>query len=167
MMYDKSLDEIRNHNIHFSLPTYVNVPWITWRGVANNELFVYGEMPMRFLREPSLDYSRFIGFSISARYGEVLAYGRPMLMYSKQSRDYDTKMDAVELSSVKANMKMERAEEESVTESSAANGAIGDAGAEEGGKASSQVRENLNETAFFMPGLLTDEGQRIAALYAA
>lgn len=54
-------------------------------------------------------------------------------------------------------MKMERAEEESVTESSAANGALGDAGAEEGGKASVQVRENLNETAFFMPGLLTDD----------
>lgn len=162
MMYDKSLDEIRNHNIHFSLPTYVNVPWITWRGVANNELFAYGEMPMRFLREPSLDYSRFIGFSISAGYGEVLAYGRPMLMYSKQSRDYDTKMDAVELSSVKANMKMERAEEESVTESSAANGAIGDAGTEESSKASSQVRENLNETAFFMPGLVTDDKGNIS-----
>ena len=160
-LYDKSLDEIRSHNVNFSLPVNVNVPWLSWKGVYNNKQFVYSEMPVRFLDERDLDFSSFCSFSFQPSYGEVLAYNRvmPERTDSKMLRVMGSAngvsapyVSAVELSSLKKTGSADTAGTVDGGNGEASTDSSEDGNAD----ASSQIRENLNETAFFYPGLTTD-----------
>lgn len=58
-LYDKSLDQLRQHSFKLSLPTYNYVPWLSWKAYRCIKLLLYSEMPMKFLYEPSIDFSHF------------------------------------------------------------------------------------------------------------
>ncbi len=162
-LYDKSLDEIRKHDILFSLPAHTNVPWLKWNGVYNSNLFAYSEMSMRFLDERNLDFSSFTNASFTELAGELLmAYGRPVIKSAALSDKMESGSREMTMASAsranttgvlaKDKTKVYAAVEEIAAEESAV-------GSDEGSKpaATEQLRENLNETAFFFPGLLTDE----------
>lgn len=164
MMYDKSLDDIRPHKIDFQLPAYTNVPWMSWRGVSNNNQFAYSEMPIRFLDERSLDLSRFMDFDIYCGYGEVLSgsirrYGNVIIKRDALVRAEApmANVEFAELSSLK--------KKESRSSSAEAGMGANDEAADGGNAAADdrkvtvndQIRENLQETAFFYPGLVSDD----------
>lgn len=145
-MYDKSLDEIRRHNVRFSLPAFVSVPWLTWNGVNNRGLFAYSEMPMRILNERSLNLSRLTDFSIFC-YGEVLkANVQSKQFNSRKMMAYDKSESRVLVGSVESAKAAETVDSEAMNEETE----DGDSAATE------QIRENLNETAFFYPALVSD-----------
>lgn len=164
-LYDKSLDEIRKHDLQFSLPAYVNVPWLKWNGVYNSNLFAYSEMPMRFLDERNLDFSSFTYASFTELAGEVLmAYHRPMMKSAALSDKMDLgsgRREMMRASASRANatgsLAMNKAKVYAAVEEAVAEESV--VGSAEGSKPATaeQIRENLNETAFFFPGLLTDE----------
>ena len=144
-MYDKSLDEIRRHNVRFSLPAFVSVPWLTWNGVNNSGLFAYSEMPMRILNERSLNLSRLTDFSLSC-YGEVLMAKEELKKFdSRKMMAYAKSESRVLVGSV------ESAKAAETVDSEAMNGET-----EDNDAAAEQIRENLNETAFFYPALMSD-----------
>lgn len=164
-LYDKSLDEIRKHNLQFSLPIRVNVPWLKWNGVYNSNIFAYSEMPMRFLDERQLDFSSFTYASFTELAGDVLmAYHRPVMKsgsFPGTMRKSGSSRKMM-LANAKRDMgadavAMDKAEKFEAAEGVAAEESM--VGSAETSKpaSSAQIRENLNETAFFFPGLLTDD----------
>lgn len=158
-MYDKSLDQLRSHNISFSLPVYANVPWLSWNGVYNRNVYAYSEAPMRFLNERSLDFSRFCYQSLYTNYGEVLmakeelAVSRPMYVRGNAaSRKGKNKIFAGVIDTDRV------ADEDVSVNTSRMLSAVGSADKESSSKVlTEQVRENLEETAFFYPGLISDD----------
>ena len=158
-MYDKSLDQLRSHNISFSLPVYANVPWLSWNGVYNRNVYAYSEAPMRFLNERSLDFSRFCYQSLYTNYGEVLmakeelSVSRPMYVRDNAaSRKGKNKIFAGVIDTDRV------ADEDVSVNTSRMLPAVGSADKESSSKVlTEQVRENLEETAFFYPGLISDD----------
>ena len=158
-MYDKSLDELRSHKISFALPVFVNMPWLTWNGVYNRNVYAYSEAPMRFLNERSLDFSRFCYQSLYTNYGEVLkakellSVSRPMYVRGNAaSRKGKNKVFAGVIDTDRV------ADEDVSVNTSRMLPAVGSADKESSSKVlTEQVRENLEETAFFYPGLISDD----------
>lgn len=158
-MYDKSLDELRSHKISFALPVFVNMPWLTWNGVYNHNVYAYSEAPMRFLDERSLDFSRFCYQSLYTNYGEVLkakellSVPRPMYVRGNAaSRKGKNKIFAGVIDTDRV------ADEDVSVNTSRMLPAVGSADKESSSKVlTEQVRENLEETAFFYPGLISDD----------
>lgn len=168
-MYDKSLDQLRPHSITMQLPIYTFLPYLSWNESFFSTITRYGEMPVKFLDERGLDLSHFSPLYIgmgdkvfycidtyeSARESGNVKYTAPMMVRGLGSaQSAMASEDAVELSSVrkyKSNML------------ASANSPKADAGetAQEGNKNKAsgevQLRENLNETAFFFPGLVSDD----------
>ena len=158
-MYDKSLDELRSHKISFALPVFVNMPWLTWNGVYNRNVYAYSEAPMRFLDERSLDFSRFCYQSLYTNYGEVLmakeelAVSRPMYVRGNAaSRKGKNKIFAGVIDTDRI------ADEGASVNTSRMLPSAGSADKESSSQVlTEQVRENLEETAFFYPGLISDD----------
>lgn len=158
-MYDKSLDELRSHKISFALPVFVNMPWLTWNGVYNRNVYAYSEAPMRFLDERSLDFSRFCYQSLYTNYGEVLmakeelAVSRPMYVRGNAaSRKGKNKIFAGVIDTDRV------ADEGASVNTSQVLPSAGSADKESSSQVlTEQVRENLEETAFFYPGLISDD----------
>lgn len=158
-MYDKSLDELRSHKISFALPVFVNMPWLTWNGVYNRNVYAYSEAPMRFLNERSLDFSRFCYQSLYTNYGEVLmakeelAVSRPMYVRGNAaSRKGKNKIFAGVIDTDRV------ADESASVNTSRMLPSAGSADKESSSQVlTEQVRENLEETAFFYPGLISDD----------
>ena len=157
-MYDKSLDELRSHKISFALPVFVNMPWLTWNGVYNRNVYAYSEAPMRFLDERSLDFSRFCYQSLYTNYGEVLmakelAVSRPMYVRGNAaSRKGKNKIFAGVIDTDRV------ADEGASVNTSRMLPSAGSADKESSCQVlTEQVRENLEETAFFYPGLISDD----------
>lgn len=158
-MYDKSLDELRSHKISFALPVFVNMPWLTWNGVYNRNVYAYSEAPMRFLNERSLDFSRFCYQSLYTNYGEVLmakeelAVSRPMYVRGNAtSRKGKNKIFAGVIDTDRV------ADEDASVNTSRMLPSAGSADKESSSQVlTEQVRENLEETAFFYPGLISDD----------
>ena len=167
VLFDKSLDEIREHSWPFSLNLWRNLPATNWQGRRVADISLYGEQPYKSLIERALTFTHFDDemFDFSPRvvfdYSNVRVRGaRPMMMAKSAS----VNATAVQEVLVTADALPEapigaldvKGEDEALV-GSIAGLAKGDAG--EGGKAaeSTQMRENLNETAFFYPQLVTDE----------
>lgn len=158
-MYDKSLDELRSHKISFALPVFVNMPWLMWNGVYNRNVYAYSEAPMRFLDERSLDFSRFCYQSLYTNYGEVLmakeelAVSRPMYVRGNAaSRKGKNKIFAGVIDTDRV------ADEGASVNTSRMLPSAGSTDKESSSQVlTEQVRENLEETAFFYPGLVSDD----------
>lgn len=158
-MYDKSLDELRSHKISFALPVFVNMPWLTWNGVYNRNVYAYSEAPMRFLDERSLDFSRFCYQSLYTNYGEVLmakeelSVSRPMYVRGNAaSRKGKNKIFAGVIDTDRV------ADEGASVNTSRMLPSAGSTDKESSSQVlTEQVRENLEETAFFYPGLVSDD----------
>ncbi len=158
-LYDKSLDALRPHSLAMTLPSYSFVPYLSWNESNFSALTRFGEMPVKFLDERDLDLSHFneiniwdnnhfpmYSIALCAR-DEVSRSSGPMRLMSSKvatNRAYVENADAVELAS----------------ESSVGNIKVDDDN--NASASSTQLRENLNETAFFFPGLVTDDKGNVA-----
>ncbi len=167
-MYDKSLDQIKPHSIAFSLPGSISIPYLTWNGITTSNTTMYGEMPVKFLNDNQLDYSHFFMPNIAAfnqtyyptdgmgvrsakpmytRANRVL--GTSAIMYKQQSGAAMPNGTAME--EVTEQSALDKTSNERYTDAESSDGSKTDTGSKE-----MQVRENLNETAFFYPALLAD-----------
>lgn len=141
-LYDKSLDQLRQHSFKLGLPTYNYVPWLSWKAYRCIKLLLYSEMPMKFLYEPSIDFSHFYDVVRYIVAEELCSVTRSdnAKMYSKAAvLDKREASDAAEVGGED-------------TKTTAAG-----AGGEDARTTAAEVRQNFSETAFFFPGLLTDD----------
>lgn len=141
-LYDKSLDQLRQHSFKLGLPTYNYVPWLSWKAYRCIKLLLYSEMPMKFLYEPSIDFSHFYDVVRYIVAEELCSVTRSdnAKMYSKAAvLDKGMASDAAEVGG----------EDAKKTDA--------EAGGEDARTTTAGVRQNFDETAFFFPGLLTDD----------
>lgn len=163
VLFDKSLDEIRKHQWNFGLERSVNLPYVNWQGLTNYGRNVYGELPYKQLNERMLAFSHFDENLFELHPVMIMRHGGVRRMMGSGLGALKTQNAPMALQKATASAKSfemaDMVEEESAkVEVASANDMLDTGGEDNQGKGeSTQVRENLNETAFFYPALMTDE----------
>ena len=180
VLYDKSLDQLAEHTWEMSLGFSQWLPDCYWKSnLKYYKMGLAGTYPTKYYDEKELDVDKFDG-----KYFSFSAYMQAVLL-SKLERSYGGTVEAVRIekhSSVKDELvrdeaKVMRSRGNQMARVGAAAPSVGKAfdAVEElpqfaGGSGSDagqyldkvQVRENLNETAFFYPALESDNQGNVA-----
>lgn len=179
VLYDKSLDQILKRDWTFNLGTWQNLPSTQWSTSPSNWQTLYAEDHITYRKLQPLTFStlsydlRMLGYS-GRYYGEVLiqrdaemSFARNRLTMMTSAKEAEGPMLYEEVRSVPeaASDRMLGAKK---MMTGATKSAAGDstADAEDAGSAQSaddeqagglQIRENLQETAFYYPSLTADK----------
>lgn len=175
VLYDKSLDQIAPHFWNFSLGFYQSLPDCYWEdNLTFRSLYLNGVYPTKYYDERGLDVDKFDG-----KYFSYYAYMQAVEL-SKLERSSGRTVEAVRIKKdelVKEEAKVIRIYGSKMTRVGAAAPSankVFDVVEEmpqfAGGSGSDaelfldqvQVRENLNETAFFYPALESDNNGNVA-----
>lgn len=175
VLYDKSLDQIAPHFWNFSLGFYQSLPDCYWEdNLTFRSLYLNGIYPTKYYDERGLDVDKFDG-----KYFSYYAYMQAVEL-SKLERSSGRTVEAVRIKKdelVKEEAKVIRIYGSKMTRVGAAAPSankVFDVVEEmpqfAGGSGSDaelfldqvQVRENLNETAFFYPALESDNNGNVA-----
>ncbi len=147
-LYDQSLDQILPHNWTFSPTLFMPRAEVNWDGYTFSRLSSGAQEPFKNLNEPELAYTHF---------NEEM-----MQSFFPYFRRYDRRMKSAGVFMESAPMVEEMAVADAEVSAYAANGAMGDEkespqAAQKKESSQPQLRENLNETAFFLPQVSTDD----------
>lgn len=175
VLYDKSLDLIAPHSWNFSLGFYQSLPDCYWEdNLTFRSLYLNGVYPTKYYDERGLDVDKFDG-----KYFSYYAYMQAVEL-SKLERSSGRTVEAVRIKKdelVQEEAKVMRIRGSNMTRVAAAAPSankVFDVVEEmpqfAGGSGSDaelfldqvQVRENLNETAFFYPALESDNNGNVA-----
>ena len=175
VLYDKSLDQIAPHFWNFSLGFYQSLPDCYWEdNLTFRSLYLNGVYPTKYYDERGLDVDKFDG-----KYFSYYAYMQAVEL-SKLERSSGRTVEAVRIKKdelVKEEAKVIRIYGSKMTRVGAAAPSankVFDVVEEmpqfAGGSGSDaelfldqvQVRENMNETAFFYPALESDNNGNVA-----
>lgn len=175
VLYDKSLDQITPHSWNFSLGFYQSLPDCYWEdNLTFRSLYLNGVYPTKYYDERGLDVDKFDGkfFSYYAYMQAVelsklerslggtveavrVQKDELVLDEAKVMRIYGSKMVRVGAAAPSANKVFDVVEEMPQF--------VGGSGSDVGQYLDNvQVRENLNETAFFYPALESDNNGNVA-----
>ncbi len=162
-MYDKSLDAIAKHHWNFDIRYSFSTPRASWAKGTQPAVGLYGFESFNALNVHSLDFSHFEPemFDFSNPY--QFRHNAPMMLMARSERPLST-TDAAALNLEEAPVKRTNAMAKTAGETPMVAGRIRGLGnakdqdTEDGMfTTSTQVRENLTETAFFYPALTTDD----------
>ena len=175
VLYDKSLDQIAPHSWNFSLGFYQSLPNCYWKhNLTFRSFYLNGVYPTKYYDEKGLDVDKFDG-----KFFSYYAYMQAVEL-SKLERSSGGTVEAVRVQKdelVREEAKVIRIRGSKMTRVGAAAPSANKVFdvAEEmpqfaGGSGSDagqfldkvQVRENLNETAFFYPALESDNNGNVA-----
>ena len=175
VLYDKSLDQIAPHSWNFSLGFYQSLPDCYWEdNLTFRSLYLNGVYPTKYYDERGLDVDKFDG-----KYFSYYAYMQAVEL-SKLERSSGRTVEAVRIKKdelVKEEAKVMKIRGSNMTRVAAAAPSankVFDVVEEmpqfAGGSGSDaelfldqvQVRENMNETAFFYPALESDNNGNVA-----
>lgn len=145
-LYDQSLDQLRSHSWTFSPYSRLRIPSIYWECLSPYGIRRYRSMVRSSLESKLLDFSRFDQ--------SVFPYFVPemgTILYARAENSLSVKRMKVAAGS------FDVAREES-SKGDQLMFSVNNAGGNERNQSTNdvQVRENLNETAFFFPNLQTD-----------
>lgn len=175
VLYDKSLDQIAPHFWNFSLGFYQSLPDCYWEdNLTFRSLYLNGVYPTKYYDERGLDVDKFDG-----KYFSYYAYMQAVEL-SKLERSSGRTVEAVRIKKdelVLEEAKVIRIHGSKMTRVAAAAPSankvfdvveempqfVGGSGSDVGQYLDNvQVRENLNETAFFYPALESDNNGNVA-----
>ena len=180
VLYDKSLDQIAPHSWNFSLGFYQSLPNCYWKhNLTFRSFYLNGVYPTKYYDEKQLDVDKFDG-----KFFSYYAYMQAVEL-SKLERSSGSTVEAVRVdkhSSMKDELVREEAKvmrirgSKMVRVGAAAPSAnkvfdvveempqfAGGSGSDAGQFLDQvQVRENMNETAFFYPALESDNNGNVA-----
>lgn len=167
-LYDKSLDVFEPHRWAFDTKIYRNMPYTSWGGPSMEAMSAMGAATVKPLKWYYVAFDKFD----TKYFMSSLLYGYKIMVRGSSFMKEGTKMAAPNALYDTAE---QSAREEVVTvgySAAAAKGAVTESGVVDymagendmdGGEAgrhpetgTAQVRENLNETAFFYPSLMAD-----------
>lgn len=175
VLYDKSLDQIAPHSWNFSLGFYQSLPNCYWEdNLTFRSLYLNGVYPTKYYDEKQLDVDKFDG-----KFFSYYAYMQAVEL-SKLERSSGRTVEAVRIKKdelVLEEAKVIRIRGSKMTRVAAAAPSankvfdvveempqfVGGSGSDVGQYLDQvQVRENLNETAFFYPALESDNNGNVA-----
>jgi hypothetical protein len=140
-LYDQSLDQIAKHQWNFNPYLWVPLPHVNWQHSAVRGFSRYGAHNWKALDVNDIDFSRF-------NHDVYPHYYYYQTLRGTRALGRGNMKNGLMLEAAAAPMTAD----EAAVETDAEEQAAGDV----------QVRENLNETAFFYPQLTTDENGRVA-----
>ena len=165
-IYDKSLDQIESHFWWFNNNINVYLPSTSWNYLRYGSADLGGRKPFVSLKVPNLSFTEYDGDIFQFWSGRVYRYGlrkmmnanvlggAPVEMVMESSMAMDSSVETEEKFTAPIIKKDEMA-----VASQKAKDAVGD---EDKEKAEPQLRENLDETAAFIPQVVADADGRIA-----
>lgn len=175
VLYDKSLDQIAPHSWNFSLDFYQSLPNCYWKhNLTFRSSYLNGVYPTKYYDEKGLDVDKFDG-----KYFSYYAYMQAVEL-SKLERSSGRTVEAVRVQKdelVRDEAKVMRIRGSKMVRVGAAAPSankvfdvveempqfVGGSGSDVGLYLDNvQVRENLNETAFFYPALESDNQGNVA-----
>lgn len=175
VLYDKSLDQIAPHSWNFSLGFYQSLPNCYWKhNLTFRSFYLNGVYPTKYYDEKQLDVDKFDG-----KYFSYYAYMQAVEL-SKLERSSGGTVEAVRVQKdelVREEAKVMRIRGSNMIRVAAAAPSadkvfdvveempqfVGGSGSDVGQYLDKvQVRENLNETAFFYPALESDNNGNVA-----
>ena len=175
VLYDKSLDQIAPHSWNFSLGFYQSLPDCYWEdNLTFRSLYLNGVYPTKYYDEKQLDVDKFDG-----KFFSYYAYMQAVEL-SKLERSSGGTVESVRIQKdelVQEEAKVIRIHGSKMTRVAAAAPSankvfdvveempqfVGGSGSDVGQYLDNvQVRENLNETAFFYPALESDNNGNVA-----
>ena len=175
VLYDKSLDQIAPHSWNFSLGFYQSLPNCYWKhNLTFRSFYLNGVYPTKYYDEKQLDVDKFDG-----KYFSYYAYMQAVEL-SKLERSSGRTVEAVRVQKdelVRDEAKVMRIRGSKMVRVGAAAPSankvfdaveempqfVGGSGSDVGLYLDNvQVRENLNETAFFYPALESDNNGNVA-----
>lgn len=175
VLYDKSLDQIAPHSWNFSLGFYQSLPDCYWKhNLTFRSFYLNGVYPTKYYDEKQLDVDKFDG-----KFFSYYAYMQAVEL-SKLERSSGRTVEAVRIKKdelVKEEAKVFRIRGSKMTRVGAAAPSAnkvfdvveempqfaGGTGSDAGQFLDKvQVRENMNETAFFYPALESDNNGNVA-----
>ena len=161
-LYDKSLDQLTRH--HWSLVPYVSLslPHTSWGSAMRNWLYASVQKGYSGLSVKDFNFSRFDEsvFPSLNRHIVVRGFGN-----SRRLAGSGLSMKALAATAVADEMAVEEAAPAVLKEVAVSKQTASESQPEEGdtgGTEQVQMRENLNETAFFYPQLTTDAEGHVA-----
>ena len=166
-MYDASLDQIMPFAWSFDDLYSYSIPYSDWRGPSLYNISVGNSAPLKMSRIYALDFGSFETRLLNMAYGKVVLTSDEVALEEARVVGYGTTNSRVTVGGLAPNavsamdggamLKKDVAVEDAMgsTSAKAAEGA-GGAGTQV------QLRENLNETAFFYPALYTDSTGNIS-----
>ena len=158
VLYDKSLDQIREHQWNFTPSTYLPMPSTNWQWRLWGSLGLSSYKPFKLQDVPAFDYSHFDS-SVYPYYHYSIRVRGAKMMYAKAAKASARMVSnaVIGSSDVIGNDEVAMAD---VEQSSLSSGAP--TSEESRQKEQVQLRENLNETAFYYPQLETDREGGVA-----
>lgn len=175
VLYDKSLDQIAPHSWNFSLGFYQSLPDCYWKhNLSFRSLYLNGVYPTKYYDEKQLDVDKFDG-----KFFSYYAYMQAVEL-SKLERSSGGTVESVRIQKdelVREEAKVIRIRGSKMTRVGAAAPSAnkvfdvveempqfaGGSGSDVGQFLDKvQVRENMNETAFFYPALESDNNGNVA-----
>ena len=175
VLYDKSLDQIAPHSWNFSLGFYQSLPNCYWKhNLSFRSLYLNGVYPTKYYDEKQLDVDKFDG-----KFFSYYAYMQAVEL-SKLERSLGGTVEAVRIKKdelVKEEGRVMKIRGSKMVRVGAAAPSankvfdvveempqfVGGSGSDVGQYLDNvQVRENLNETAFFYPALESDNNGNVA-----
>ncbi len=150
-MYDKSLDAILPHKWSFNNGYYDALAFTQWNGGSNEALSLYGFQNYRNLTERELDFAHFDP--------SMFTFASPVVFYTRARVMKSEAVGAVADVNIRGAHKMVLTEMNAALEAQDQTQDSNDAAQP---IQANQVRENLNETAFFFPALTTDKDGNVA-----
>ena len=170
-MYDKSLDNILSHGWDFSPNIHQNLPSAHWRKGYYGSRHFSGTAPQRYMRVLDLSFNRIDPSLLSMYwYGAVDELKTMSLGSTNSSKRLLASRSAAPKAIGSFDMQAKEMAAETVaaeemladvafSEPDAGSAAAGNNGQEQ------QMRENLNETAFFYPALTADADGNVAVKF--
>ena len=170
-MYDKSLDNILSHGWDFSPNIHQNLPSAHWRKGYYGSRHFSGTAPQRYMRVLDLSFNRIDPSLLSMYwYGAVDELKTMSLGSANSSKRLLASRSAAPKAIGSFDMQAKEMAAETVaaeemladvafSEPDAGSAAAGNNGQEQ------QMRENLNETAFFYPALMTNADGNVAVKF--
>lgn len=175
VLYDKSLDQIAPHSWNFSLGFYQSLPNCYWKhNLSFRSLYLNGVYPTKYYDEKQLDVDKFDG-----KFFSYYTYMQAVEL-SKLERSSGGTVESVRIQKdelVQEEAKVIRIRGSKMTRVAAAAPSankvfdvveempqfVGGSGSDAGQFLDKvQVRENMNETAFFYPALESDNNGNVA-----
>lgn len=166
VLFDHSLDDIRRHSWPFGVNLWRSIPSTNWNGRTANDCSLYGEQPYKSLLERTLLFTHFdddmFDFSPRMVYNHSIRVrgARPMMMAKAEGAVLQEVAVTANDALADASMPIGAINGEEALQGRIAGLEFESSDEGAGGNsqtANTQMRENLSETAFFYPQLMTDE----------
>ncbi len=147
-LYDKSLDQLNHHSWHLSVYPNISLPYTTWTGARTPRFYGSMSLPQEYAKVKAIEFAHF--------YKTEILYGSNV--FNPLASRLDGRIGEFTMAKQAApNLRVRGTGAAAAEYDAVMNETVVEGKADEAETAVPQLRENFDETAFFIPSLTTDD----------